>query len=139
VEHLRVQRPRLQPFAFVATTGSAGTLGAGDHLKQRYGTRIVAAEPLECATMLRNGFGDHNIQGIGDKHIPPHPQRHEHRRGGGGLGPQHGPAGWGLAHRGRAAGPAGVPGAGAVVAGGDGPRRSGRGWPMWWPRWRWPA
>ncbi|MHB1525967.1 MAG: pyridoxal-phosphate dependent enzyme [Candidatus Dormibacteria bacterium] len=70
VEHLRVQRPRLQPFAFVATTGSAGTLGAGDHLKQRYGTRIVAAEPLECATMLRNGFGDHNIQGIGDKHIP---------------------------------------------------------------------
>ena len=70
VEHLRLQRPKLQPFAFVATTGSSGTLGAGDHLKQRFGTRIVAAEPLECATMLRNGFGDHNIQGIGDQHIP---------------------------------------------------------------------
>ncbi len=70
VEHLRVERPGLAPFAFVATTGSAGTLGAGDHLKRRYGTRIVAAEPLECATMLRNGFGEHNIQGIGDKHIP---------------------------------------------------------------------
>jgi cysteine synthase len=70
VEHLRLQRPQLQPFAFVATTGSSGSLGAGDHLKQRYGTRIVAAEPVECATMLRNGFGYHNIQGIGDKHIP---------------------------------------------------------------------
>ncbi|MGA2872256.1 MAG: pyridoxal-phosphate dependent enzyme [Candidatus Dormibacteria bacterium] len=70
VEHLRVQRPQLQPFAFVATTGSSGSLGAGDHLKQRLGTRTVAAEPVECATMLRNGFGDHNIQGIGDKHIP---------------------------------------------------------------------
>ncbi len=70
VEHLQDRRPELKPFAFVATTGSSGTLGAGEHLKQRYGTRIVAAEPLECATMLRNGFGEHNIQGIGDKHIP---------------------------------------------------------------------
>ncbi|MFZ4811275.1 MAG: pyridoxal-5'-phosphate-dependent protein subunit beta, partial [Ilumatobacteraceae bacterium] len=25
---------------------------------------------LECPTMLENGFGEHNIQGIGDKHIP---------------------------------------------------------------------
>lgn len=70
VEHLRVRQPLLAPFAFVATTGSSGTLAAGDHLKERYGTRIVAAEPLECATMLRNGFGNHNIQGIGDRHIP---------------------------------------------------------------------
>ena len=30
----------------------------------------VAVEALECPTMLRNGFGEHNIQGIGDKHIP---------------------------------------------------------------------
>jgi len=27
-------------------------------------------EALECPTMLANGFGEHNIQGIGDKHIP---------------------------------------------------------------------
>jgi len=27
-------------------------------------------EALECPTMLLNGFGEHNIQGIGDKHIP---------------------------------------------------------------------
>ena len=56
--------------AFVSASGSAGTLGAGDYLKERYGARIVAAEALECPTMLANGFGEHNIQGIGDKHIP---------------------------------------------------------------------
>ena len=56
--------------AFVAASGSAGTLGAGDYLKQHYGARIVPVEALECPTMLYNGFGEHNIQGIGDKHIP---------------------------------------------------------------------
>jgi cysteine synthase len=56
--------------AFVATTGSAGTLAAGDYLKKRHGTRIAAAEAIECPTMLNNGYGEHNIQGIGDKHIP---------------------------------------------------------------------
>jgi len=30
----------------------------------------VAVEAVECPTMLENGFGEHNIQGIGDKHIP---------------------------------------------------------------------
>ena len=62
--------PSLKPFAFVAASGSAGTLGAGDWLKERQGTRTVAVEALECPTMLENGFGEHNIQGIGDKHIP---------------------------------------------------------------------
>ncbi|HZQ59545.1 MAG TPA: pyridoxal-phosphate dependent enzyme [Acidimicrobiales bacterium] len=56
--------------AFVSASGSAGTLGAGDRLKDEYGAQIVAVEALECPTMLRNGFGEHNIQGIGDKHIP---------------------------------------------------------------------
>jgi len=56
--------------AFVAATGSAGTIAAGDYLKQRYGSLTVAVEALECPTMLYNGFGEHNIQGIGDKHIP---------------------------------------------------------------------
>jgi cysteine synthase len=53
-----------------AATGSAGTIAAGDWLKERHGTKIAAVEALECPTMLRNGFGEHNIQGIGDKHIP---------------------------------------------------------------------
>ncbi|MGH8987488.1 MAG: pyridoxal-phosphate dependent enzyme [Acidimicrobiales bacterium] len=56
--------------AFVSATGSAGTIGAGDYLKERFGASIVAVEALECPTMLYNGFGEHNIQGIGDKHIP---------------------------------------------------------------------
>jgi cysteine synthase len=55
---------------FVSATGSAGTIGAGDYLKERIGATVVAAEALECPTMLYNGFGEHNIQGIGDKHIP---------------------------------------------------------------------
>jgi cysteine synthase len=55
---------------FVSATGSAGTIGAGDYLKERIGASIAAAEALECPTMLYNGFGEHNIQGIGDKHIP---------------------------------------------------------------------
>jgi cysteine synthase len=63
-------RPGLRLAAFVAATGSAGTLGAGDPLKERHGTRIVAAEALECPTLLENGYGEHQIQGIGDKHVP---------------------------------------------------------------------
>ena len=56
--------------AFVSATGSAGTIAAGDHLKAVHGTKIVAVEAIECPTMLCNGYGEHNIQGIGDKHIP---------------------------------------------------------------------
>jgi cysteine synthase len=62
--------PDLRLRGFVSASGSAGTLGAGDYLKERYGSKIVAVEALECPTMLANGFGEHNIQGIGDKHIP---------------------------------------------------------------------
>ena len=67
---VRSSNPTLRLSAFVSATGSAGTIGAGDYLKDQHGARIVAAEALECPTMLYNGFGEHNIQGIGDKHIP---------------------------------------------------------------------
>jgi cysteine synthase len=69
-ETMREREPSLRLRAFVSATGSAGTIAAGDHLKDRYGAAIVAAEALECPTLLRNGFGEHNIQGIGDKHVP---------------------------------------------------------------------
>ena len=69
-EAMRRREPSLRLRAFVSASGSAGTLGAGDHLKETYGSLIVAAEALECPTLLRNGFGEHNIQGIGDKHVP---------------------------------------------------------------------
>ncbi len=67
---LRAGDPDLRLRAFVSATGSAGTLGAGDYLKERLGSMVVAVEAWECPTMLLNGFGEHNIQGIGDKHIP---------------------------------------------------------------------
>jgi cysteine synthase len=69
-DSLRESEPSLRLRAFVAASGSAGTLGAGDHLKDRFGAQVVVAEALECPTLLRNGFGEHNIQGIGDKHVP---------------------------------------------------------------------
>ncbi len=70
-EHVRAATGgRLQLRGFVSATGSAGTIGAGDFLKETYGARILAAEALECPTLLENGFGEHNIQGIGDKHVP---------------------------------------------------------------------
>jgi cysteine synthase len=67
---MREHDPSLRMAAFTSASGSAGTLGAGDRLKDDYGARIVAVEALECPTMLYNGYGEHNIQGIGDKHIP---------------------------------------------------------------------
>jgi cysteine synthase A len=69
-EALKQDEPSLRLQAFVSATGSAGTIGAGDYLKERFGSLVVAVEALECPTMLLNGYGEHNIQGIGDKHIP---------------------------------------------------------------------
>ncbi|HOS80674.1 MAG TPA: pyridoxal-phosphate dependent enzyme, partial [Anaerolineae bacterium] len=58
-------------FGITSNTGSAGTIGCGDYLKQRFpSSRIVASEALQCPTLLRNGFGGHRIEGIGDKHVP---------------------------------------------------------------------
>src|SRR6516225_4359482 len=68
--HLKRARKEYRLAAFVAATGSAGTLAAGDRLKELHGTKIAAIEAAECPTMLCNGYGEHNIQGIGDKHIP---------------------------------------------------------------------
>jgi cysteine synthase len=69
-EHLAAGRPELRVAAFVSATGSAGTLGAGDRLKEELGAKIVAVEAAECPTLLLAGYGEHNIQGIGDKHVP---------------------------------------------------------------------
>ena len=53
------------------TSGSAGTMSAGDLLKERYpGMKLAVGEALQCPTILDNGFGGHRIEGIGDKHIP---------------------------------------------------------------------
>jgi cysteine synthase len=53
------------------TTGSAGTIGCGDFMKQQFpGSKIAAGEASQCPTLLENGFGSHRIEGIGDKHVP---------------------------------------------------------------------
>ncbi|MBU9737025.1 pyridoxal-5-phosphate-dependent protein subunit beta [Lachnospiraceae bacterium ASD5720] len=53
------------------TSGSAGTTGTGDYLKEKYpGLKLGVGEALQCPTLLNNGFGGHRIEGIGDKHVP---------------------------------------------------------------------
>jgi len=56
--------------AFVSAMGSAGTIAAGDRLKQQWPDhRIIGLEPIQCPTLYANGYGGHDIQGIGDKHV----------------------------------------------------------------------
>ena len=56
---------------YASSTGSGGTLAAGDNLKDNFPhIKIGSGEALQCPTLLRNGFGGHRIEGIGDKHVP---------------------------------------------------------------------
>ncbi len=55
----------------ILTSGSSGTMGCGDYLKEIYpASKLVVSEALQCPTLLQNGFGGHRIEGIGDKHVP---------------------------------------------------------------------
>ena len=52
-------------------TGSAGTIGAGDRLKEVWpALRLGAGEAVQCPTMLTGGYGVHRLEGTGDNHIP---------------------------------------------------------------------
>ncbi|MEK9145965.1 MAG: pyridoxal-phosphate dependent enzyme [Elusimicrobiota bacterium] len=56
---------------YVSATGSAGTIAAGDYLRTRHPLlKVGASEALQCPTLLQNGWGEHRIEGIGDKHVP---------------------------------------------------------------------
>ncbi|MBI3362030.1 MAG: pyridoxal-phosphate dependent enzyme, partial [Chloroflexi bacterium] len=56
--------------AYCSAMGSAGTIAAGDRLKQAWPEhKIVGLEPIQCPTLYNNGYGAHEIQGIGDKHV----------------------------------------------------------------------
>jgi cysteine synthase A len=67
----KVMGPKDEYRGFASATGSAGTIAAGDYLKQAFpSSKIVASEALQCPTLLENGFGSHRIEGIGDKHVP---------------------------------------------------------------------
>ncbi len=53
------------------TQGSAGTLAAGDYLKEDFPRmKVCAGEAWPCPTLLHSGYGEHRIEGIGDKHVP---------------------------------------------------------------------
>ena len=67
----RIRREGSRLSGYVSATGSAGTVAAGDFLRTRYPSiRVVAAEALQCPTLYQFGFGEHRIEGIGDKHVP---------------------------------------------------------------------
>jgi cysteine synthase A len=56
--------------AYCSAMGSAGTIAAGDRIKQAFPDhKIVGLEPVQCPTLYNNGYGGHDIQGIGDKHV----------------------------------------------------------------------
>jgi cysteine synthase len=62
---------RFRLSGWVSATGSAGTVAAGDFLRTRHpAIKVTVAEAMQCPTLLCNGFGDHRIEGIGDKHVP---------------------------------------------------------------------
>ena len=67
----QIARPGDALAGAVFASGSAGTLAAGSYLRDHiHGAKVAVAEALQCPTILENGFGDHRIEGIGDKHIP---------------------------------------------------------------------
>lgn len=69
-EEYKKSNPSARLALMTSATGSAGTIASGEYLKDTYGTKVAAVEALECPTLLMNGYGEHNIQGIGDKHLP---------------------------------------------------------------------
>ena len=55
----------------VCASGSAGSMAFAYYLKNKFPkSRLAVSEALQCPTLLNNGFGDHRIEGIGDKHVP---------------------------------------------------------------------
>ncbi len=68
---LNIMGPQDHYRGVVSSTGSAGTIACGDYLKEQFpGSKIAASEAVQCPTLLNNGFGEHRIEGIGDKHVP---------------------------------------------------------------------
>jgi len=67
----QVAGPNGRLAGYISATGSAGTIAAGDYLRTKFPhVKVVATEALQCPTLLRNGYGAHRIEGIGDKHVP---------------------------------------------------------------------
>lgn len=67
----QIKKPGSKLSGLFLTQGSAGTLGSADKLRELHPfIKVGAGEALQCPTLLENGFGEHRIEGIGDKHVP---------------------------------------------------------------------
>ncbi|MFT5233767.1 MAG: cysteine synthase A [Candidatus Krumholzibacteriia bacterium] len=67
----QIAQPGQRLAAWISSTGSAGTIAAGDYLKTQHRDMLITAvEALQCPTLYSCGFGGHRIEGIGDKHVP---------------------------------------------------------------------
>eukprot|EP01105_Mastigella_eilhardi_P006474 TRINITY_DN18033_c0_g1_i1.p2 TRINITY_DN18033_c0_g1~~TRINITY_DN18033_c0_g1_i1.p2 ORF type:complete len:504 (+),score=188.29 TRINITY_DN18033_c0_g1_i1:121-1512(+) len=68
---LKNAKPGQRFSGVVLNQGSAGTLGSTQYLRKKFpAMKVAASEAWQCPTLLHNGFGDHRIEGIGDKHVP---------------------------------------------------------------------
>lgn len=68
---LREKREGQRLAGMFLTQGSAGTLAAGDYLREFFPhIKVCAGEAWPCPTLLHSGYGEHRIEGIGDKHVP---------------------------------------------------------------------
>lgn len=67
-----VKKPGQRFAGIHLTQGSSGTLtGTAEYLREKFPRiKIAAGEALQCPTLLGNGYGNHRIEGIGDKEVP---------------------------------------------------------------------
>ena len=71
IEHYISEDSNVNFAGVCVTSGSGGSTATGDYLKKKYPlSKLAVGEALQCPTLLYNGYGDHRIEGIGDKHIP---------------------------------------------------------------------
>jgi cysteine synthase len=71
MEELLKREKEAELAGIVLSSGSSGTLGCADYLKNIHPqSKVAVGEALQCPTLLYNGYGGHRIEGIGDKHVP---------------------------------------------------------------------
>ena len=91
-DHLAASRQGLRLAAFVAATGSAGTIAAGDYLKTRYGSAHRRGRSAGMSDHARERLWRTQHPGDRRQAHPADPQCDEHRRRDRGLRPRHRPA-----------------------------------------------
>jgi len=53
------------------SSGSSGTLGCADAVKNIHSSaKLIVGEAMQSPTLFMNGYGEHQIEGIGDRHVP---------------------------------------------------------------------